>query len=154
MAFMESPALFRFKELKEKYAAAFGRRVFSYEFPFVVNMGGANLRQEIVIRPPMSSPFLALEVSISLWKTGAGALELPKIEFQDLAGSVLQSNPNDSALTCGPGVQQSGRPLAEPKFCEILVPGDGVLKVILTYPSGTTARVIKGTVAGLLFRGA
>jgi len=155
MAFMESPAVFRFKELRAKYAREFGRRVFSYEFPFVAPMGGGGaLRQEIIIRPPMSSPFLALEVSLMLWKSAPGILEMPKIEFQDLAGSVLQSEPNYSSLTCGPGVFEVNRPLSEPKFCEILIPGDGILKVILTYPTGTTARVIKGTVCGLLFRGA
>lgn len=155
MAFMESPAAARFKELKEKYAREFGRRVSSYEFPFVAPMGGGGaLRQEILIRPPMSSPFLALEVSLLIWKTAPGVIDMPKIEFQDLAGSSLQSDPNYSSLSCGPGILESGRPLAEPKYCEILIPGDGVLKIILTYPTGTPSRLVKGTVCGLLFRGA
>jgi len=154
MAFMESPAVSKFKELRAKYPKEFGRRVHSYEFPFELNMGGSNLRAEILIRPPMSCPFLALEVSVSRWVVGLVVPPpLPSIEFQDLAGSALQSAPNPSSITCGPGIQRGDKYLTEPKYCEILIPGDGVLKVILTYPAGTLAHTVKGTMAGVLFRG-
>lgn len=156
MAFMQSKAGRPLKELIAQYPKIAGRQIYSYEIPYVFTMGGGVLEVVRFFRPPASADFLALEFSISSWKYSIAANTLlPTVEFQDMSNNSYQGNPTYLDLVAGPGHQgptPGGQLLTEPKYMDVYLQGDGLLRATFRDDPAAISRQISVTLCGLVIR--
>jgi len=155
MAFNESQAVRPFKDIISKYPRAAGKFFYSYEIPHIITIGGAVLNVVKFFKPPAGCDFLALELSASHWDTSTTPTEFPTVELVDMSNNSYQGNPTPLDVVAGPG-HMAPMPfmhyLTEPKYMEVYVQDNGLLRATFQDDAGAPSRIVKVTMAGLLIR--